>query len=151
MKIKVRSLDLVSNIVKQFTEFLPTANTLTPHILRTLSNLTHNHGLYTVLLNLVSHIPQPSAYNKSKTGQDIAPAALPSPPSIFPDNKTVPVLSELLTPWLDMHLLVDKVAKGKEDARKMTEGRKRDVETVSVVEVLADRWGGREGGWGVIG
>jgi hypothetical protein len=57
----------------------------------------------------------------------------------------------MLTPWLDMHLLVDKVAKGREDGKKMAAGRKKDVEMVIVVEVLVDRWGAREGGWGVMG
>ena len=66
------------------------------------------------------------------------------------------MLADMLTPFLDLHLLIEKVVRGKEDARRLAQagaggaGRvRRDVEMVSVVEVLADRWGGGEGSWGV--
>lgn len=69
----------------------------------------------------------------------------------------MPALSGLLAIHADMHVLVSKIPKKQVDARALTmyedavaAGKKlRGVEMVHVVEVVADRWEGRIGSWGI--
>ncbi|KAF2676143.1 hypothetical protein K458DRAFT_322730 [Lentithecium fluviatile CBS 122367] len=128
--------------------------------LLTLSNLTRIHRLHTLLLN-PSTVPRPAPPNSAQTGANqTAPPQQqkyqPPPPSIFASIKDVPALASVWSPFLDLHLLVEQMPRRQVDARVLyadggTLGRVRarqDVEMVSVVEVLADRWDGRVGAWG---
>lgn len=66
-------------------------------------------------------------------------------------------------PYLDLHLFVTRMPRRKADAKVLYAehgggemGRAsvrsgKGPEMVGVVEVLADRWGVRVGGWGVFG
>lgn len=66
-------------------------------------------------------------------------------------------MGNLLPPYLDLHLLVSRLPRRKEDARALAaygmdergivSKHVRGVEMASVVEILADRWEGRVGAW----
>lgn len=73
------------------------------------------------------------------------------PPSIFASNVEIPALMNVLPKYLDTHLFVSRVPRGKDDAMGLArEGRQKGgrARMFSVVEVLGDRWEGRVGGWG---
>lgn len=134
-------------------------NTLASTLLCSLNHLTQTHHLYTVLLNPAS-IPRaqsPTRKPPDNQPQPSRPYQQPIPyPSIFSSNKFIPALGNLLPPYLDMHLMVSKVPKGKQDAKALaqyegTVKTVRGVQMENVVEVLADRWEGRGGNWGAFG
>ncbi|KAJ4304843.1 hypothetical protein N0V90_000371 [Kalmusia sp. IMI 367209] len=132
------------------------AQALTASFLLTLSHLTHNHNLHTLLLNTCTP-PKPlaSKLHRSHTNPNQPyQQKPPPPPSIFASNETVPALGGLLGMYLDVGLLVGRVPRRKADARAVYRDRnvvktaRRGVETVGVVEVLSDRSDTRGGGWG---
>ena len=62
----------------------------------------------------------------------------------------------LMSRYADAHVLVSMLPRRKLDTRVYysdsggrDRGKRRGVEMVGVVEVIADRWGGRVGAWGV--
>ncbi|KAF2249099.1 hypothetical protein BU26DRAFT_312056 [Trematosphaeria pertusa] len=133
---------------------------LSTSFLLTLSHLTRTHALYTILFNPTSP-PRPPPPNTSN--QPAPPHQQqqqpPQSPSIFSSNKVVPALGNVLSPYLDLHLLVSRMPRRKADARAVyadggagIEGvrglRHQSVKTVDVVEVVGDRWSGRVGAWG---
>jgi hypothetical protein len=132
------------------------ANTLASALMCSLNHLTHIHHLHTILLNPASlpRAPSPTKKPPDNQPQPSRPQQQPIPSaSIFSSNKIIPALGNLLPPYLDLHLLVSKLPRGKQDARVLaqyegTVKRVRGVQMVNVVEVLSDRWEGRSGDWG---
>ncbi|KAF2275461.1 uncharacterized protein EI97DRAFT_443311 [Westerdykella ornata] len=142
------------------------AHILSHAILRSLSTLTKTHSLHTLLLNPTSvpYSPKPrleATTPEPNQPQHQRPRQPPPPPaSIFSSNIAIPALANILSPCLDMHLLVSRMPKRKVDARKLAaigevdvigmgeKERRLGVHMAWVVEVLMDRWEGREGDWG---
>ncbi|OAG06498.1 uncharacterized protein CC84DRAFT_1187379 [Paraphaeosphaeria sporulosa] len=126
------------------------AQALISSFLLTLSHLTRNHTLHTLLSN-PSVPPRPSSRKPNPNHEN---QQQPPPPSIFASNKNVPALVSLLIPYLDLSLLVEKMPYRKVDARAVyadgeaVKRARKGIEMVSVMEVMSDRWGGRGGGWG---
>ncbi|KAF2020627.1 hypothetical protein BU24DRAFT_416299 [Aaosphaeria arxii CBS 175.79] len=146
------------------------ANAFASALFRTISHLTQTHSLTTILTNPASvprttASPQPKPNNEGKfnipphTPHQTQRQPVP-PPSVFSSNKAIPALGHILPQVLDLHLLVSEMPRREEDARVMASrggeqgsGYRRNVrgvEMVSVVEVLADRWGGRVGAWAMM-
>ncbi|CAI6333176.1 unnamed protein product [Periconia digitata] len=154
-------------------------HSLASSFLLSLSNLTKTHKLHTILMNpSPPPRPTPPQSNNSITNNDDSPYRPPQqppqphtqkykpqvPPSIFSSNALLPALPNILVPFLDLHILVSRLPRRKADAKalyvvqggeeKAVWGRGvrggRGPEMVGVVEILADRWGGRTGGWGVM-
>ncbi|KAH7135650.1 hypothetical protein B0J11DRAFT_518863 [Dendryphion nanum] len=144
------------------------ANAFASTFLQTLNHLTHTHTLLTLLLN-PSHPsrenphPAPNLHSNPQA-TILEPARPPNPiptPSIFTSNKSHPALANLLPPYLDLHLLVSRLPRRKEDARALAKygvdergNRRRNVrgvEMVGVVEVLVERDGDRGGEWAAFG
>jgi hypothetical protein len=98
--------------------------------------------------------PQQNANQQAPPPQQHPQYKPPTPPSIFASNKSVPALGGVWSPFLDLHLLVGWMPRRKGDARVVygEAGRERRgvraVEMVGVVEVVADRYRVRGGGWG---
>ncbi|KAJ4993754.1 hypothetical protein SVAN01_00808 [Stagonosporopsis vannaccii] len=167
------NLILIDNLAHVITPLLKkdtlSGTTLATTFLTTLSHLTRTHALHTLLLNpsttprTASPTRQPPSHNPPH--QQTAPAAqqsytlqLPPPPSIFSSNATVPALLGLLGRYADAHVLVTQMPRRKMDARVFyaevggrERAKRRGVEMVGVLEVVADRWGTRMGAWGVFG
>ncbi|OSS51023.1 hypothetical protein B5807_04232 [Epicoccum nigrum] len=141
------------------------ANTLATTFLTALSDLTHSHSLHTILLNpctapravspsrqaVIHSAPQQQGMSVSQQSYTPQP---PPPPSIFSSNAAVPALMNLLGRFTDTHVLLMMMPRKKMDARVYyadTEGRergkRRGVEMVGVIEIVADRWGDRVGAW----
>ncbi|KAF2449770.1 hypothetical protein P171DRAFT_480835 [Karstenula rhodostoma CBS 690.94] len=127
------------------------AQALTSSFLLTLSHLTRNHKLHTLLSNpSVPPRPPPKKVSPDQGNRQQPPP----PPSIFASNKNVPALMGLLSPYLDLSLLVEKMPRRKVDARavyadgEVVKRVRKGVEMVSVMEIMSDRWGERGGGWG---
>lgn len=142
-----------------------TAHTLSHALLRSLSTLTKTNSLHTLLLNPTSFPyspkPRPEAATSTEPTHHQRHRLPPPPPSIFSSNAAIPALTGLLSPYLDMHLLVSKMPKRKADARKLAslgedtfaplsgeKERRHGVQMAWVVEVLMDRCGGRTEDWG---
>ncbi|KAL1600783.1 hypothetical protein SLS60_007171 [Paraconiothyrium brasiliense] len=127
------------------------AQALTSSFMLTLSHLTRNYNLQTLLCN--PSVPPRPPTKKANPNEETRRQP-PPPPSIFASNKSVPALVGILSPYLDLSLLVERMPRRKMDARAVyTDGEavqrvKRAVEMVDVIEVMSDRWGGRSGGWG---
>ncbi|PVH94656.1 hypothetical protein DM02DRAFT_633532 [Periconia macrospinosa] len=157
--------------------------------LLTLSNLSKQYNLHTILVNPChpfrpsSH--RPNAHQQHQQQQQQPPGRppttttttstqpQPTPPSIFPSTNLIPsLLPDLLPQYLDLHLLISHVPRGRNDAKVVyaddgftmsslgfgsvggVRGRRGGKGTTplvvggGVLEVLADRWEGRMGGWG---
>lgn len=143
------------------------ANTLATTFLTTLSNLTRSYSLHTILLNPCTTPRPASPTHQTPTHtaqqQHSIPAPQqtytpqpPPPPSIFSSNTAVPALMGLLGRYADAHVLLTMMPRRKMDARVYyadtggrERGKRRGVEMMGVVEVIADRWGGRVGAWGM--
>ncbi|KAL5441862.1 hypothetical protein PMIN06_009213 [Paraphaeosphaeria minitans] len=127
------------------------AQALTSSFLLTLSHLTCNHTLHTLLSN-PSVPPRPPLKTPNPNQENRQQP--PPPPSIFASNKNAPALMGLLTPYLDLSLLVEKMPRRKVDARavykdgEVVKRARKGVGMIGVMEVVSDRWGGRGGGWG---
>ncbi|KAF1958330.1 hypothetical protein CC80DRAFT_515116 [Byssothecium circinans] len=167
-KVAIVLIDNLAHVVNPLLkkDYVHT-HALTSTFLLTLANLTRTHTLHTILLN-PSTIPRPPAPkpplnpnqgpDPSQPQQQYQP---PPPPSIFASSKLVPALGNVLAPYLDLHLLVERMPRRKADARVLyaeggTAGKRsvrggKGPEMVGVVEVLSDRWSGRVGAWGVFG
>lgn len=166
-------LILIDNLAHVLTPLLkkdaPSANTLATTFLTTLADLSRTHALHTILLNPCTS-PRPvsltrQAASHTNLAQAVsAPAPqsykpLPPPsPSVFSSNTAVPGLLGLLGRYADAHVLITRMPRRKMDARVYyaesgvgERGKQRGVEMVSVLEVVADRWGERVGAWGTIG
>lgn len=166
-------LILIDNLAHVLTPLLKkdtlSGNSLATTFLTTLLHLTHAHALHTILLNPSStpRTRSPTRQPPSTTTplqqptpapqQSYAPQP-PPPPSIFSSNATVPALMGLLGRYADAHVLVSRMPRRKMDAKVFyaetggrERGKRRGVEMVGVLEVIADRWGSRVGAWGVFG
>ncbi|KAF2794823.1 hypothetical protein K505DRAFT_360720 [Melanomma pulvis-pyrius CBS 109.77] len=161
------------------------------HLLRTLTTLTRTHTLHTLLLNpaplplsrspaststtaapstLTSHNQDPNIHHPAPPPQQQHSKPVPAkPPSIFGSVTNIPALSHILPRYLDLHVLVERLPKGKADAKvvyangggSVKKGvgmgigiggpRRKDGagEMVCVVEVLNMREGSGVGAWGV--
>jgi hypothetical protein len=155
---------LIDNLAHVLTPLLKqdtgSANTLATTFLTNLSNLTCAHALHTVLLNpcTTPRAPSPSRRPAENAPQGPQPGYTPQPPpppSIFSSNVAVPALLGLVSRYADAHVLVSMLPRRKLDARVYyadsggrDRGKRRGVEMVGVVEVIADRRGGRVGAWG---
>ncbi|KAF3044177.1 hypothetical protein E8E11_003280 [Didymella keratinophila] len=155
---------LIDNLAHVLTPLLKqdtiSANTLVGTFLTTLSNLTSAHALHTILLNPCTTPRHPSPSRKPADNAAPGPERgytpqPPPPPSIFSSNGAVPALLGLMSRYADAHVLVSMLPRRKLDARVYyadSGGRdrrkRRGVEMVGVVEVIADRRGGRVGAWG---
>ncbi|ORY12493.1 hypothetical protein BCR34DRAFT_296971 [Clohesyomyces aquaticus] len=169
---------LVDNIAHVISPVLKSnyihANALLTALLQRLTHLTHTYSLITILLNRAS-IPRAPTQPSSTTPSTSKPSFQPqpqvppqqsiAPPSIFASNLAVPALGNVLPMYLDMHLLVSKMPRGKADARawyrdagdvrsgggggSAGRGVVKRLQMVSVVEVLSERVEGRVGDWGV--
>lgn len=152
---------LIDNLAHVLTPLLKqdaiSANTLATTFLTTLLNMTSAHALHTILLNPCT---MPRGPSPSRRPADDAPQGPPQgrapqpppPPSIFSSNVAVPALLGLMSRYADAHVLVSMLPRRKLDARVYyaagrDRGRKRGVEMAGVVEVIADRRGGRTGAW----
>ncbi|KAF3038365.1 hypothetical protein E8E12_008479 [Didymella heteroderae] len=155
---------LIDNLAQVLAPLLKqdtvSANKLATTFLTTLSNLTRDHTLHTILLNpcTTPRAPPPSrrpADNAPPGPQQGYTPQPPPPPSIFSSNLAVPALLGLMSRYVDTQVLVSMLPRRKLDARayyadsgSRDRGKRRGVEMVSVVEVVADRWGGKVGAWG---
>ncbi|KAF2628114.1 hypothetical protein BU25DRAFT_490755 [Macroventuria anomochaeta] len=168
-KLKLILIDNLSHILTPLLKRdAIRSNTLATTFLTTLTNLTRTYALHTILLNpcIPPRTPSPTRQPPSHTippPQANAPAPqqnyVPQPPprpSIFSSNQAMPALLGLLSRYADAHALVTMLPRGKMDARVYCadaggreRGRRRGVEMVGVCELVADRWGGRVGGWGL--
>lgn len=165
-KIKAILVDNLAHVLNPvLKKDAVSANTLATTFLAALSNLTHSHSLHTILLNpctaprgvspsrqAVTH-PAPQQPGISAPQQSYIPQP-PPPPSIFSSNAAVPALMNLLGRFTDTHVLLTMMPRKKMDARVYyadTGGRerrkRRGVEMVGVVEIVADRWDDRVGSW----
>ncbi|KAF1924565.1 uncharacterized protein M421DRAFT_424700 [Didymella exigua CBS 183.55] len=160
----VLKMILIDNLAHVLTPLLKqdttSANTLATTFLVTLSNLTQTHALHTILLNPCTTPRAPSPSRKAADTAALGPQQAyrlqpPPPPSVFSSNKAVPALLGLMSRYADAHVLVGMLPRRKMDARVYyadtggrERGKRRGVEMVGVVEVVADRWGGRVGAWG---
>lgn len=145
------------------------ANTLATTFLTTLSHLTRTHALHTILLNPCTTQPTASPTHQAPshtaphkqtapTPQQFHTHQHPPPTSIFSSNAAVPALLGLLGRYADAHVLVTRMPRRKMDARVFyadtggrERGKRRGVEMVGVLEIVADRWGDSVGAWGVFG
>lgn len=166
-KIKAILVDNLAHVLNPvLKKDAVSANTLATIFLTALSNLTHSHSLHTILLNpctaprAVSPSRQAATHSAlqqqgiSAPQQSYMPQPLP-PPSIFSSNAAVPALMNLLSRFTDTHILLTMVPRREMDARVYyadtggrERGKRRGVEIVGVVEIVADRWGDRVGAWG---
>jgi hypothetical protein len=156
---------LIDNLAHVLTPLLKqdtlSANTLATTFLSTLSNLTRAHALHTILVNpcTTARAPSPSrrpAENAAPVPEPAYTPQPPPPPSVFSSNAAVPALLGLMSRYADAHVLVSMLPRRKLDARVYysdsggrDRGKRRGVEMVGAVEVIADRRGGRVGAWGV--
>ncbi|KAH3968986.1 hypothetical protein HBI56_237870 [Parastagonospora nodorum] len=145
---------LLSSLTQVLTPLLKKdsirAHALTSPFLASLAQLTRTHALHTILSN-------PAPLPPTRTAPEQQP---PPTPSIFTSNAVVPSLMGVLAIYLDVGLLVSDLPRGKMDARVVYRDggmgvgvgmkKARGVECASVVEILADRWEGRGGGWEVV-
>lgn len=130
------------------------AHTLLTTFLTTLTNLTQTHTLHTLLLNPTTTPRAPSPNRNQGPAAKRYPA--PPSPSIFASNAAVPSLLGVLPRYVDVMLLVTQLPRRRMDARVFYSDigsggagvKKRGVEMLGVMEVVADRWEGRVGGWG---
>jgi hypothetical protein len=103
--------------------------------MRSLTHLSKAHDLCTILLN----------------GTVIYQQAKEEAPSIFSSCPLRPALGKTFGYLVDVHLLVHVVPRAVEDAKAVYGNRSRksdrDVEFGTVVEVLMDRYSGKEGRW----
>lgn len=157
-------LILIDNLSHVLTPLLKrdtiSANTLATTFLTTLLNLTRTHALHTILLNPCASSRAPSPTRKPVDTAPSGPQQAytpqpPPPPSIFSSNLAVPALLGLMSRYVDAHMLISMLPRRKMDARVYygdaggrERGKRRGVEMVGVLEVVADRWGGRVGAWG---
>ncbi|OAL52861.1 hypothetical protein IQ07DRAFT_641298 [Pyrenochaeta sp. DS3sAY3a] len=135
--------------------------------LTSLTHLTRTHNLYTVLLNpllpprthgLQPPPPPPALLASAAPQQQHKQYALAPSPSLFASSTAVPALGAVLPRYVDVGVLVERVPRGKADAKVFYREEvggggggkgKRGVKMGVVVEVVGEREGGRGGGWGV--
>ncbi|KAH9859663.1 hypothetical protein IAQ61_011444 [Plenodomus lingam] len=155
---------LLTNLAQTLTPLFRKNSTSGPALispfLTTLSHLTRTYSLHTLLLNpttTTTKTPPPPPPPQDKT--TLPPP--PTSPSIFATRTDVPLLLGILAPALDLQVLVGKMPGRRGDARALyggggcgvggggRRGEGKRGEMVGVMEVIGDRWGSREGGWGV--
>lgn len=106
--------------------------------MRSLRHLTTRHNICTLLLNsAVGLSPSLTIYHRQST----------SNASIFSSTLGKPALGKSYAYCIDTSVFISRVPKGSEDAEKEYNGGGGGVK-VGVLEVLADRYGKREGWWG---
>ncbi|KAH8708557.1 hypothetical protein GQ44DRAFT_777074 [Phaeosphaeriaceae sp. PMI808] len=145
-------LILVDNLTYVFNPLLKKdymqATTLASTFLHTLSRLTRTHSLHTILANPATVPPAPCHAPQQQIPQ------LSLPPSIFASTAPIPSLLNILSPYVDLGLLLSSMPRQKMDARVYYRdggsGSKklRGVEMVNIMEVMSDRSKGRVGAWG---
>jgi hypothetical protein len=165
-KIRVILVDNLAHVLNPvLKKDAVSANTMATTFLTALSNLTHSHSLHTILLNpctaprAVSPSRQaathqaPQQQGISAPQQSYTPQP-PPPPSIFSSNAAVPALMNLLSRFTDTHVLLTMMPRRKMDAKVYyadtggrERGKRRGVEMVGVVEIVAGRWDDRVGAW----
>lgn len=106
--------------------------------MRSLRHLTTRHNICTLLLNsAVGFSPNLTSYHRQSS----------SNASIFSSTLGKPALGKSYAYCIDTSVFLSRVPKGREDAEKEYTGGGGGVK-VGVLEVLADRYGRREGRWG---
>lgn len=132
--------------VVEFAVDMSVAHTTLVRFLGSLNHLTRTHNLCTLLLNTAIR-------NTTNVSNPLhAPLDLHLNPSIFTSNHVRPALGPTIPYYVDLHLLCSTLPQGKADAEIMynrSEERQRGKKagSVSVVEVVTDRFGERGGRW----
>ncbi|EMD00769.1 hypothetical protein BAUCODRAFT_144388 [Baudoinia panamericana UAMH 10762] len=107
-------------------------NAVLTSFMRSLRQLTQAHGLCTVLFNGAT------AYANAKDES----------PSIFASCTLRPAMGRSFALYMDLHMLLHTIPKTADDAKAAYGGmQQRELEVVSVLEVLQDRHCGRGGRW----
>ena len=116
---------------------LPLGQSLLSTTMRSLRHLTTRHNICTLLLNSAVGL-SPSLTNHRHSTSNA---------SIFSSTLGKPALGKSYAYCIDTSVFISRVPKGGEDAEKEYTGG-GGVVRVGVLEVLADRYGEREGWWG---
>ncbi|MCJ1244164.1 hypothetical protein MMC30_001362 [Trapelia coarctata] len=139
-------IDNISNVISSMMSKNQTsAQALLTTSLRSLHHLTTSHNICTLLLNAaVSLTPSTnSTYGNSFRPSDNA--------SIFSSTNGRPALGRTYAFLIDTSVFLSSIPKTREDA-EMAYGSSGDAagrwKGVGILEVLKDRYGDREGGWG---
>lgn len=120
--------------------------------MRTLTHLTYNHSLCTILVNATVPLRSAKTSTKATAGKSVeTDASAVRSPSVFASTPIRPALGTSFTRLLDTHLFVTFQPLSKKDARLVQAKRLDEAEVVPVIEVLADRYGNRVGRWCVLG
>ncbi|MCJ1377927.1 hypothetical protein MMC17_001023 [Xylographa soralifera] len=117
---------------------------LLTHSLRILSHLTTSNSLCTLLVNGI--VSNTSSTKSSFHGRAYHPS---DNVSIFASNSGKPALGRTYTYLIDTSIFLSMVPKTQDDAEVAFGGRTGTLISVGTLEVLKDRYGEREGEWGV--
>ena len=153
-------IDNLSNVIQPiFKSNYIQGQALCTTFLRSLTHLTRDHNICTILVNNViapkirtDKITNEDERPRREQPNDFGASSVFEQPSIFASTSIRPALGKTLTVWVDLHILLSVLPTKKRDAHIMYGSYPDHVQqraNVShVAEVLADRWDGRVGRWG---
>lgn len=153
---------IVDNITHVVSPMMKTnyvqASALLTSFLRSLSQLTRSHNLSTILINAAINVPSIPPSKNQSPGRG-GPHMKNPYASIFASaGHLQPALSPLLPSHVDLHLLITTQPLTRQDAATQQsfskassmQARSSSCESVSVIEVLSDRYANRIGRWAAL-